>query len=187
MGTGPAPPTRQWKVTCNACPAGQTCVDNGSCCTPTTCTSLGHTCGTWPDGCGGLLQCGSCSGFCDSTGQCQPCTSDSQCGPPNLCEDIRCTQYTCNGGACQSSNLPLWSGCTVGLFFDPQFGCGQTEYGTCDGMGGCVVHTGLPPECLNGFCPLATAQCCCTNPNAGGVVDSICLDPSMCTAPASCR
>jgi hypothetical protein len=41
-------------------------------CTPATCQSLGKQCGTWPDGCGGTLNCGTCpSGYsCDSNGRC---------------------------------------------------------------------------------------------------------------------
>jgi hypothetical protein len=32
--------------------------------TPATCQSLGKQCGTWSDGCGGTLNCGSCqSGY----------------------------------------------------------------------------------------------------------------------------
>lgn len=48
----------------NACSSGQTCV-NGECvttCTPATCEDLGKTCGAHPDGCGGTLNCGTCSG-----------------------------------------------------------------------------------------------------------------------------
>jgi predicted DNA-binding protein YlxM (UPF0122 family) len=41
-------------------------------CTPATCQSLGKQCGTWPDGCGGTINCGSCqSGYtCNPDGQC---------------------------------------------------------------------------------------------------------------------
>jgi hypothetical protein len=31
-------------------------------CTPNTCNGLGYNCGSWSDGCGGNLNCGSCSG-----------------------------------------------------------------------------------------------------------------------------
>ncbi len=55
---------------CGPCVAPQTCggggmpgvcgdVDAGSC-TPTTCAKLGISCGPAGDGCGGLLQCGTC-------------------------------------------------------------------------------------------------------------------------------
>ena len=31
-------------------------------CVPATCSSLGKSCGSWPDGCGGTVDCGSCGG-----------------------------------------------------------------------------------------------------------------------------
>jgi parallel beta-helix repeat protein len=35
-------------------------------CVPFSCLSLGYECGSWSDGCGGTLSCGSCSGTCNS-------------------------------------------------------------------------------------------------------------------------
>ena len=40
-------------------------------CTPTTCVALGKNCGSWSDGCGGILTCGSYSGGCQSGYTCQ--------------------------------------------------------------------------------------------------------------------
>lgn len=56
------------------CPGSKPCY-KGTCCTPTTCSALGKTCGTWPDGCGGWLECGGCPAkqVCDE-GVCQACT-----------------------------------------------------------------------------------------------------------------
>ena len=63
---------------CGAC--GTTCGDrdicqNGACvCAADTCQSLGKNCGSWPDGCGGTLLCGSCSGQLQcADGICQAC------------------------------------------------------------------------------------------------------------------
>ncbi|MBM3228335.1 hypothetical protein FJZ20_00380 [Candidatus Pacearchaeota archaeon] len=40
-------------------------------CVPDTCLSLGYECGTWDDGCGGTLNCGTCaSGYSCSAGTC---------------------------------------------------------------------------------------------------------------------
>lgn len=40
-------------------------------CVPSTCLSLGYECGTWDDGCGGTLNCGTCSsGYSCSAGTC---------------------------------------------------------------------------------------------------------------------
>jgi predicted DNA-binding protein YlxM (UPF0122 family) len=49
-------------------------------CMPATCQSLGKQCGTWPDGCGGTLNCGSCpSGYtCNPNGQCIQVSPPSQ-------------------------------------------------------------------------------------------------------------
>ncbi len=44
------------------------CCVGGSCetgCTPETCGSLGYNCGTWDDGCGGTLNCGTCNSTAD--------------------------------------------------------------------------------------------------------------------------
>lgn len=42
------------------CLVGQTCLQDGSCCTPHTCAKLGFTCGSTNNGCGGTLNCGNC-------------------------------------------------------------------------------------------------------------------------------
>ncbi|RLG16088.1 hypothetical protein DRN69_01710 [Candidatus Pacearchaeota archaeon] len=40
-------------------------------CTPYTCSNLGYNCGTWSDGCGGTINCGTCaSGYTCSAGTC---------------------------------------------------------------------------------------------------------------------
>lgn len=41
-------------------------------CVVTTCAQQGYTCGEWPDGCGGTVSCGGCSGDaqCNASGQC---------------------------------------------------------------------------------------------------------------------
>ncbi|MGC9309166.1 MAG: hypothetical protein ACP5D2_00535, partial [Candidatus Nanoarchaeia archaeon] len=55
------------------CCEEQECQD-GACvpiCTPETCSSLEKECGTWSDGCGGTLDCGTCSsGYNCSNGVC---------------------------------------------------------------------------------------------------------------------
>ncbi|MFP4402878.1 MAG: hypothetical protein ACLFPJ_00825 [Candidatus Woesearchaeota archaeon] len=44
-------------------------------CTPQTCSSLGYSCGSHPDGCGGTLNCGGCnSGYYCESGICKTCT-----------------------------------------------------------------------------------------------------------------
>jgi len=58
----------------NSCNTGQTCY-NGACCISATCLSLGKTCGSWSDNCGGTLNCGTCSsGSTCVSGTCQTTT-----------------------------------------------------------------------------------------------------------------
>jgi hypothetical protein len=124
-------------------------------CTPTTCAAQGVSCGAIADGCGNLLQCGSCPtgqtcggagvpGQC-GTSNCTPATCASlgatcgqvadgcggltadcgQCGPNKSCNNGTC-QTTCVPLTCQQANAA----------------CGQVA----DGCGG------LTPDC--GTCPI---------------------------------
>ncbi len=53
-------------------------------CTPTTCQQLGYDCGKAGDGCGNLIDCGTCPNG-------QTCGSQS----PNVCGGMMCTPTTC--------------------------------------------------------------------------------------------
>ncbi len=59
---------------CGSCSTGNSCT-NGNCvssCNPSTCSSLDYSCGTWFDGCGGIISCGGCStGFSCVSGSCE--------------------------------------------------------------------------------------------------------------------
>ncbi len=63
-------------------------------CTPETCTTLGFNCGPAGDGCGGMLQCGTCSGtdICGGGGK------PSVCGNTTPCTNLCPSQVTCDGG-----------------------------------------------------------------------------------------
>jgi hypothetical protein len=66
-----------------SCPLGKTCnAATGACCTPTTCSALGKNCGSWPDGCGNTLNCGTCSApLTCSNGACVcQCSDGTPCG-----------------------------------------------------------------------------------------------------------
>jgi hypothetical protein len=65
----------------NVCPANAVCRAGGCApsCTPKTCADAGYQCGSAPDGCGGLLSCGTCP-----TGQTCGMFGPNTCGP-NLC------------------------------------------------------------------------------------------------------
>jgi glucose/arabinose dehydrogenase len=91
---------------------------SGGGCTPTTCSALGKNCGSVNDGCGGTLNCGTC-------------TSPNTCGgggTPNVCGTSSCTPTTCaaQGKNCGSIN----DGCGGTL------NCGTcTSPNTCGGGG----------------------------------------------------
>jgi hypothetical protein len=69
---------------CASDDADKTNTDAASC-TPTTCIAAGKNCGSMPDGCGGVLQCGSCTGSDVCGGG----------GVSNVCGAGSCTPTTC--------------------------------------------------------------------------------------------
>ena len=93
-------------------------------CTPTTCAILGKNCGTFSDGCGGTLTCGTCSsGYTCNSGVCQcvPATCASLgkncgtfsdgCGGTLTCGTCS-SGYTCNSGVCQCTPNCNLAGCS---------------------------------------------------------------------------
>jgi len=92
-------------LSCGTCTAPDTCGGGGMpsvCgtppCTPKTCAQIGTmanpACGPAADGCGGLLQCGSCS-------EPQTCggISAGLCGVPSTCTNLCLKQVTCSNPA----------------------------------------------------------------------------------------
>jgi len=102
---------------------GGTCnEDSCSCvggCTPETCAELGKECGSWPDGCDGTAECGSCPSpqICDANGACQDCAPDcaGRCCGSDGCDGI-CPD-TCTGasGFCDVSQCTCASVCDFQL------------------------------------------------------------------------
>ena len=143
-------------VDCGQCPSGQTCglagfsrcgapaLDGGpvTSCKPATCSSLGATCGTAGDGCGGTLDCGSCTApaFCGGGGF-STCGGHASTGP------VLCPAETC-------SSL----GYDCGPAGD---GCGHLlQCGNCKGADVCG-GAGKPGVCGHTCTGLCTQQVAC--------------------------
>jgi hypothetical protein len=152
-------------------------------CIPATCTELGDTCGMQGDGCGNIINCGSCTGSDICTG------SPSACTPP-------CTPATC-------ASLMASSGINCGMQGD---GCGGTlDCGTCTMAGQSCGGGGTPGQCGGLSCISKTCaeqgigcgpagdgcgntiQCgsCPTGQTCGGGGSGVCGSGGSCT-PATC-
>ena len=159
-------------------------------CVPKTCAQLGFTqCGSPSDGCGGTLSCGTCSGnnYCNSTGQCIPCTdtdgginynvggtctggngvfSDSCAGTVN-------TEYYCSNGNCLSTTNECQNSeslyCGTGNIFRDEWQC-----------------SGSPGYCNNGLADTLTQTCTdsCSDSDGGLVytTQGTVTDNSLCSA-----
>jgi hypothetical protein len=137
IGCGPAGDGCGNQISCGTCPNGQSCggghvsgqcgaPDAGSC-APTTCAQQGLACGPTGDGCGNLIQCGSCP-----AGQtCGGGGVAGQCGTP---------QGSCVPLTCQAQNIncgPAGDGCgnliQCGVCASPQTCGGSGTPGVCGG------------------------------------------------------
>lgn len=117
----------------SGCGAGTACCPT---CTPTTCQNLGRDCGSYPDGCGGVLDCGTCGAgqVCATPGTCAtPCTSSATCGSDCVCSALgdasgsvcrKNTSASCTGSGC--------AGCPQGWV------CINTTGAGCPGDIGCA-------------------------------------------------
>ncbi len=148
-------------------------INDAGMCIPTSCAQTGAECGTIGDGCGGVLNCGSCPGVsvCGGGGIPYVCGGGSTC-VPQTCQDV---------------------GATCGLVGD---GCGATLDCSLPGNGGaaCVAPQtcgggGVPNQCGGGVTctPQSQAMAC-----AGkcGVVGNGCGGTyncgDACVAPQAC-
>jgi hypothetical protein len=105
-------------------------------CTPTTCAAAGATCGPLADGCGGTLDCGSC-------------TAPQTCGGGGVAHACGCTPATCAQGACGIVD----DGC--GGTIDCGLCCGNHRIDpgeVCDPPSFCGVD-GCPAACNSPGCP----------------------------------
>ncbi len=119
VGTSPSHPKLPAGTPCGS---GKTCTSSGTCCTPTTCAAAGRTCGSYSDGCGTTLNCGTCTpgdvcsgGKCSckngfkSSGEtdvdcggtvCPKCTSGKKCLAGSDCTTGFCADGVCCDKAC---------------------------------------------------------------------------------------
>jgi len=136
------------------CPGKEVC-DDGACCSPVTCVGEGLVCGTWPDGCGGEIKCGTCVTWGGSY-----CTPDGQCACVPSCVGKDCGSDGC-GGLC--GGCPLGQACSPSQHCEPvtcynDFEC--SAFGMiCDPLDlicvECVYawHCPLPDQiCMSGDC-----------------------------------
>jgi hypothetical protein len=152
-------------------------------CTPATCTSLGFTCGPAGDGCGGSLNCGTCTGSNSCGGGGTPSVCGTSCVPTTcIAQGIDCgpagdgcgNQLNCGGcpegqscggaGVSGKCGVPDGGTCSPSTCIAQGFNCGPAG----DGCGGLLAC---------GTCP--TGQTC-----GGGGKSGVCGAPA-CT-PQTC-
>src|SRR5207249_4170542 len=103
----------------------------GTCCTPTTCTKQGATCGMIPDGdCGDTLNCGTCPAG-------QSCGTDNVCHCAPNCANKICGDDGCGGscGNCDMSECDTTTGMCVPCIPDGDQGC-RGNFDCCSGVCG---------------------------------------------------
>jgi hypothetical protein len=126
-----------------------------SVCTPKTCGDLGYTCGPAGDGCGGSLDCGTCTAP-ETCGAVNP----SQCGAPP------CTPKTCASYGAHTCG-PVGDGCgsvlQCGTCSEPDV-CGGLTAGQC----------GIPASCTG----LCLQQQTCSNPAVTTTITGIVYAPN---------
>ena len=123
--------------------------DGGVACTPTTCSALGYNCGQASDGCGGLLNCGSCTNpqYCGGAGY-DHCGGNNGLTPDGgvSCIPKTCAQlsYTCGAAGDGCGSLINCGTCT-----SPQY-CGGGGYDQC-GPSSVSVCSGGATTSVTGF------------------------------------
>jgi len=134
-------------------------------CTPTTCQAAGKNCGAMPDGCGGVIQCGSC-------------TAPETCGgsAANVCGAGTCTPTTC---AAQGKNCG-----TISDNCSDVLACGScTTPETCGGRGVANV-CGAKPNTDSGPKPDASGDVC--DPTCMAQAGAVCCKQCGCEGEVKC-
>ena len=157
------------------------CVPPAKVCVPATSCPVGQECGYAPDGCGGLVACGTCSDgkscgagdppIANKCGKvtCAPhkCPSEIACGfASDGCSGVAACGscppgQTCNNGKCGSS------GCTPKTCADQGLECGQAGDAcgqvvtcpACPANNACVAGKCIPLTCTPKTCAAQGIQC----------------------------
>jgi hypothetical protein len=152
--------------------------DGGTPCTPQTCVSLGYTCGAAGDGCGSVLQCGTCTApaYCGGGGFNQ-CGGNSGVAPDG---GVICTPTTCAklGYDCGVAGDGCGNALNCGTCTAPQY-CGGGGFDMCGG------DTGLAPDgsvlCTPETCKSQGYTCGTAGDGCGGTLScGTCTDPQFC-------
>ncbi|MGZ3420153.1 MAG: carboxypeptidase-like regulatory domain-containing protein [Polyangiales bacterium] len=164
-------------IDCGTCPSGESCGgggtpnvcgkstggDGGVVCTAKSCTTLGYNCGPAADGCGKLIDCGTCTKTGEICGG---------AGKPNVCGTgtTICTPKTC---ATAGANCgPIADGCggvvaSCGTCTAPDICGGGGKPSVC---GGGTTDTG-PAPCVGLECAIPTCAAGVTTSISGTVYD----------------
>ena len=166
-------------IQCGDCPAGEVCGAAGPnlCgtggnpeggCTPQTCSDLGANCGKALDGCGNLIDCGTCK-----TGQ-----GCGVGGQPNVCAPNTPDGGSCTPKTCADQNIgcgPAGDGCGATL------DCGGCPSGESCGGGGTPGQCGKGTVCTPLTCSGQSVNCGPAGDGCGGT-----LSCGSCTLPQTC-
>ncbi len=152
--------------------------DGGNPCTPATTCPVGVTCGQSADGCGGLINCGSCS----SPDVCGGGGVPGQCGNSGLGPDggVICTPTNC--GLLGYNCGPAGDGCggqlNCGACTNPQF-CGGGGYDVCGGSNGLNPDGSVP--CNGTTCAKLGYNCGTADDGCGNTLNcGSCSTPQYC-------
>jgi hypothetical protein len=182
---------------CGSCPSGQTCGGGGysvcgvpgadgsagdgqnTSCVPNTCAAAGYTCGKNGDGCGGILDCGTCMSpeTCGGGGF-------SKCGIPTATSDggPSCTPATCasHGYDCGPAADGCGSLLQCGTCASPAT-CGAGGFSRCGLPPGVSADGGVASLCTPKTCASLGYNCGPASDGCGGL-----LQCGTCTSPQSC-
>jgi hypothetical protein len=149
----------------------------GTACTSKTCAMLGFTCGKNSDGCGNMIDCGTCTSpaFCGGGGfsQCGGNAVAADAGG-SVCVPKTCAQlaYTCGQNSDGCGNILSCGSCAA-----PQF-CGGGGYSQCGGNAVVADGGGL---CVPKTCLALGYGCGPAGDGCGNMLDcGTCMSPAFC-------